>query len=185
MVAPTKWCRRLGLSPRVRGNRGAFGAVASGSGSIPARAGEPHSRWRMPTFPKVYPRACGGTAAGVFWRCHGPGLSPRVRGNPAACGLRSGSNGSIPARAGEPTGILKENPRRSVYPRACGGTETDDGKFYVLSGLSPRVRGNRYRQRLAPCQPRSIPARAGEPMSQQRRGMALSVYPRACGGTRR
>ena len=88
-----------GLSPRVRGNLHAAFVRRSGSGSIPACAGEP----RRVDMHGVYPRVCGGTSSHrrVYPRvCGGTlqdqsesGLSPRVRGN-----------------------------RDWVYPRVCGGT---------------------------------------------------------------
>ena len=53
-----------GLSPRVRGNRGAYYEVTDPNGSIPACAGEP--------FP---PYAIEAMAVSNW------GLSPRVRGN--------------------------------------------------------------------------------------------------------
>ena len=50
-------------------------------------------------------------------------------------------------------------------------------------GLSPRVRGNPERLNLVADDPRSIPARAGEPLCRGRKQDARGVYPRACGGT--
>ena len=43
---PTKTCVLPGLSPRVRGNLPGCSCWFCGAGSIPARAGEPRSRWR-------------------------------------------------------------------------------------------------------------------------------------------
>ena len=85
---------------------------------------------------------CGGTIPAVGWGLFLLGLSPRVRGNPSAVGVRMGGIGSIPACAGEPRqpGVV---PRLApVYPRVCGGTDKlPDGPDGGL-GLSPRVRGN-------------------------------------------
>ena len=56
---------------------------------------------------------------------------------------------------------------------------TDGG----VSGLSPRLRGNRW-PRDRQCRPgRSIPAPAGEPIYEARIERDGGVYPRACGGT--
>ena len=54
-----------------------------------------------------------------------------------------------------------------------------------LSGLSPRVRGNRrvYPDKCGMCG--SIPACAGEPPDDCHRRAGHRVYPRVCGGTRR
>ena len=52
-----------------------------------------------------------------------------------------------------------------------------------MTGLSPRVRGNRRRHRHAPRPVGSIPARAGEPVPSVAAEGVPQVYPRACGGT--
>ena len=66
---------------------------------------------------RVYPRVCGGTddlddVQGLNWK----GLSPRVRGNPAA------------SRAFQAIG--------RVYPRVCGGTEPPSGQFETYARQS-------------------------------------------------
>ena len=60
--------QELGLSPRVRGNRGNVLILRQRLGSIPACAGEP--TFDGPGFEhiRVYPRVCGGTSS--------PGLPP-------------------------------------------------------------------------------------------------------------
>ena len=92
-----------GLSPRVRGNHLVLHPPHPRLGSIPARAGEPirsHARRRAA---RVYPRACGGTAAKAERHRPLQGLSPRVRGNRCRRSPRWLSRWSIPARAGEPS----------------------------------------------------------------------------------
>ena len=54
----------------------------------------------------------------------------------------AGSDGSIPACAGEPTTIPLGDLPNKVYPRVCGGTIRFDSNGRVGGGLSPRVRGN-------------------------------------------
>ena len=71
-----------GLSPRVRGNRGAASRHGRQRGSIPASAGEPPRRWPITRPRGVYPRECGGTVLTVPCSIRAKGLSPRVRGNP-------------------------------------------------------------------------------------------------------
>ena len=151
--------------------------------SIPARAGEPS----FPAVPghrkPVYPRACGGTSNRVIGQPPNGGLSPRVRGNHGPVGLLPAVDGSIPARAGEPTKArLGQMPAR-VYPRACGGTITNAPPATVTSGLSPRVRGNQCARLHRLRRYGSIPARAGEPVCQVAPPTKVRVYPRACGGT--
>ena len=92
-----------------------------------------------------------------------------------------------------------------VYPRVCGGTSSLGITGQSASGLSPRVRGNRARQKVGPiprgsiprvrgnpelarhilASTRSIPACAGEPSRYAGRVTADRVYPRVCGGTQR
>ena len=131
----------------------------------------------------VYPRACGGTRHRPPFAAFAAGLSPRVRGNLLATRVMDHDQGSIPARAGEPRHMSRSISLDAVYPRACGGTSGFDYRQRVIAGLSPRVRGNRCRSPDAGPEPRSIPARAGEPFRCCRHRRQSTVYPRACGGT--
>ena len=111
------------------------------------------------------------------------GLSPRVRGNRTNLGVLNQSEGSIPARAGEPDPKWKMFCRKRVYPRACGGTPSTAGADGPHFGLSPRVRGNQSSPYARPSYIGSIPARAGEPCGTGHECGDSTVYPRACGGT--
>ena len=91
--------------------------------------------------------------------------------------------GSIPARAGEPASANKRSRPVRVYPRACGGTFDAAAAERRISGLSPRVRGNRAGCVGQPGWAGSIPARAGEPTDGAPGLETGRVYPRACGGT--
>ena len=71
--------------------------------------------------------------------------------------------GSIPACAGEPWLCPRRVTIPAVYPRVCGGTAGDGHIGDALSGLSPRVRGNRGDLLIGHNQRGSIPACAGEP----------------------
>ena len=93
--------------------------------------------------------------------------------------------GSIPARAGEPLPAKLIAQVREVYPRACGGTHKTQEQNASLTGLSPRVRGNRRPGSNRQATPGSIPARAGEPSTAIPACSTSGVYPRACGGTAR
>ena len=174
---------RAGLSPRVRGNRTSFCGRLFPVRSIPARAGEPARKGERVLRIEVYPRACGGT--GIFGRLTGleSGLSPRVRGNPAAGACSTRFARSIPARAGEPLTFWADGYAHRVYPRACGGTGYGVGQQVRSEGLSPRVRGNPLHALSGVESEWSIPARAGEPDSGWPPEYASRVYPRACGGT--
>ena len=111
------------------------------------------------------------------------GLSPRVRGNRAGFGSRRISGRSIPACAGEPLVPPLYPPPRRVYPRVCGGTAGRLVTVPVDEGLSPRVRGNRWKRKLAEGRNGSIPACAGEPGASPQTIPIPGVYPRVCGGT--
>ena len=164
--------KRAGLSPRVRGNQEVIDQAALDDGSIPARAGEPPRSRRSVGAPRVYPRACGGTARSFAAAARPSGLSPRVRGNPRRRRHCVSVAGSIPARAGEPVFVRGVDCRSRVYPRACGGTRVMILRLLAVSGLSPRVRGNPD-PTYFDCQGTgSIPARAGEPRTARRRRCA-------------
>ena len=110
-----------GLSPRMRGSRGALSRSNFEMGSIPAHAGEPviDSHWAV--LRRVYPRACGGAISSYEPNTFNLGLSPRMRGSPALSAFEIASLGSIPAHAGEPSTDGFSWPLCKVYPRACGG----------------------------------------------------------------
>ena len=111
-----------GLSPRVRGNPASMNQKGRCIRSIPACAGEP-SAAEMPTMKvEVYPRVCGGTISPCSCRRRVNGLSPRVRGNPAAISQQTAELRSIPACAGEPDSVVCAGNITRVYPRVCGGT---------------------------------------------------------------
>ena len=135
-----------GLSPRVRGNHFPVHVRVPFRGSIPARAGEPSRHRGGSNWPRVYPRACGGTNGVLSVAAAGIGLSPRVRGNRGANAHWSSFSRSIPARAGEPVGFSRLGYSQRVYPRACGGTSSVwrcvAPGYPRACGLSPRVRGN-------------------------------------------
>ncbi len=172
-----------GLSPRVRGNHARRRSKRLSVGSIPARTGEPRVARAPNVVDPVYPRAYGGTLITGNAPPAGEGLSPRVRGNHLPRLRRIWRIRSIPARTGEPApawSFLFETP---VYPRAYGGTRRKRVSHVFLRGLSPRVRGNRLDAPMPRRQPRSIPARTGEPVRARRDAAQLGVYPRAYGGT--
>ena len=176
-----RW-RRGGLSPRVRGNLGSLPSTWISPRSIPARAGEPDTRWVACLSIPVYPRACGGTIPGRFWYHAHQGLSPRVRGNRSIPDCMYLPSGSIPARAGEPGIVSRFSMMTRVYPRACGGTRLYRSDRGRSRGLSPRVRGNPRDERLCTSDIGSIPA-PGEPGQPAAEPAQHGVYPRACGGT--
>ena len=152
-----------GLSPRVRGNRGKTNAEYLRDRSIPARTGEPGTRFPWRRVLRVYPRAYGGTPPLCHCQPYHEGLSPRVRGNQPVVTFIIDTLRSIPARTGEPPGTLPASFPNTVYPRAYGGTLPAPCRFLRNPGLSPRVRGNPPMDHPGPTRYGSIPARTGEP----------------------
>ena len=173
----------LGLSPRVRGNRGDCRPQSKGVRSIPACAGEPAKDRTEQEKYEVYPRVCGGTPQRAQATMYHDGLSPRVRGNPTLVPRTVWDMGSIPACAGEPQREDGVWLLSLVYPRVCGGTLYFTVSSVFKNGLSPRVRGNLVVHPSAVVQPGSIPACAGEPVCIEDARNGIGVYPRVCGGT--
>ncbi len=179
---PVRPCR--GVYPRAcRGNRRVDPHGRRRTRSIPARAGEPLCKPALRRASPVYPRACGGTREIDPAPDAKSGLSPRVRGNQRNRPRPRRQIGSIPARAGEPRGLIFFTDLFQVYPRACGGTPWAHLLHRPFPGLSPRVRGNPCQHSPAKSMPGSIPARAGEPLKDELAKLRDEVYPRACGGT--
>ena len=174
-----------GLSPRVRGNRPLRTMDGVVIGSIPACAGEPARSSARLVWHRVYPRVCGGTSNPIASASRNTGLSPRVRGNQYRYSIAQYNAGSIPACAGEPSGLMRKTKSGWVYPRVCGGTFEDSLDLIEGWGLSPRVRGNPPRPAENPTPRRSIPACAGEPPCSPVAYHVSKVYPRVCGGTPR
>ena len=172
-----------GLSPRMRGNP--LGGIGRGyiAGSIPAYAGEPRCIGRWTDYRQVYPRVCGGTRCSTIYHLTIVGLSPRMRGNPAAVTLLCVAIGSIPAYAGEPPSPIFDPAPVQVYPRVCGGTTGESVGRPERRGLSPRMRGNQRHYQPISARVGSIPAYAGEPTRPNRSWVCRAVYPRVCGGT--
>ena len=154
----------MGLSPRVRGNRHCQIRAGTGTGSIPACAGEPSTHLESTRWYWVYPRVCGGTDGASYREGYRQGLSPRVRGNRIIGLVNLARDRSIPACAGEPSPGRPDWQTPPVYPRVCGGTTYSAVSNPRVVGLSPRVRGNQCNGATS-----AIPNR---------------VYPRVCGGTR-
>ena len=142
--ARKKGSRVAGLSPRVRGNPRPAAAYSQAARSIPACAGEPPGYAQAARQAAVYPRVCGGTPHRDRDGGAPQGLSPRVRGNPLLTGSAMGLGRSIPACAGEPRAQVPAGCSVGVYPRVCGGTIVMHLTIRAQSGLSPRVRGNRF-----------------------------------------
>ncbi len=171
---------RKGLSPRARGNLRARMRGPTGSGPIPASAGEPRSRNLLSFSFWAYPRERGGTISQVAASTMVLGLSPRARGNRRSGRCEAFRRGPIPASAGEPP--CPACPAWA-YPRERGGTWVIEKERPGRRGLSPRARGNRAGIFFALNAKRPIPASAGEPHGFSSPPEAATAYPRERGGT--
>ena len=172
-----------GLSPRVRGKPPARRAAAGFLGSIPACAGEAARRSQGGVLLKVYPRVCGGSRPASQRKGGKGGLSPRVRGKRRPAGESRRRGRSIPACAGEAHRGSRGRPGGEVYPRVCGGSGRVVSSISATRGLSPRVRGKRWRPGESGSASRSIPACAGEATDATDNLHRQQVYPRVCGGS--
>ena len=132
-----------GLSPLARGNLYQQDSVNSGTGPIPARAGQPPPFLATGACMRAYPRSRGATL-------HGDVLGLAARG-------------PIPARAGQPSSTSRGWIKPRAYPRSRGATRAHPSQEAPRSGLSPLARGNQCPQPSGTCSSRPIPARAGQP----------------------
>ena len=196
-------CSDQGLSPRGRGNPPGLPewndfqrSIPAWAGnrintsdpiierrSIPAWAGKPVLGHGLPPFLAVYPRVGGETtvirSAGFLL----PGLSPRGRGNRQVQRFFSCHNGSIPAWAGKPWASREPAALAAVYPRVGGETVSRPVGLHVLTGLSPRGRGNHFIASDTLEVQGSIPAWAGKPPESVGICCGPWVYPRVGGET--
>ena len=131
----------------------------------------------------VYPRMYGGTVLMLGSFAVYLGLSPHARGNLPRSHHADAGDGSIPARAGEPSmSAIMPAPNR-VYPRTRGGTLYEPLMSGTPLGLSPHARGNPQLPQSEILSLGSIPARAGEPYLLDPEAFGAPVYPRTRGGT--
>ena len=128
-------------------------------------------------------RTGGGTIEAVRRGSVMSGLSPHGRGNREHGLDVRPQDGSIPARAGEPSSRALAPLTARVYPRTGGGTTIAEAGVYLFEGLSPHGRGNRIRLGVVEEHRGSIPARAGEPAPGLSPRGPGRVYPRTGGGT--
>ena len=172
-----------GPSPRWRGNHHEavrrFGVIRT----IPALAGEPMTAPFSHRRAGDHPRAGGGTRRkrGRARRSMGP--SPRWRGNRLVPAFSTPEAGTIPALAGEPPGRIGCGRFHRDHPRAGGGTVRPPVRVRLIEGPSPRWRGNPWPSITTIGRTGTIPALAGEPVSDGIGCGGFRDHPRAGGGT--
>ena len=152
-----------GLSPRGRGNRGLPRRQGEARGPIPAWAGKPYPCRRWWRRPRAYPRVGGETHRHRSRVQRHDGLSPRGRGNREEVPPVPMRRGPIPAWAGKPRTPSSPGCGSGAYPRVGGETLGPIDAGVVVSGLSPRGRGNHLTV-VGRCEETGpIPAWAGKP----------------------
>ena len=174
-----------GLSPRGRGKPTLCQPAGRRGRSIPAWAGETGSCPSVWSWGTVYPRVGGGNPSVEQANAQWEGLSPRGRGKPLRRAGQRPVGGSIPAWAGETISRIHKTGVHMVYPRVGGGNRICRWWSPRRTGLSPRGRGKPLRRRPAALIGRSIPAWAGETVSQRAMLCITKVYPRVGGGNHR
>ena len=172
-----------GPSPRGRGNPGPRSYRGSCPGTIPARAGKPHSGAISPTTWRDHPRAGGETGRyGLDTHAYrGPsprGRGNRIRGDQHRAGIRT-----IPARAGKPIIVRHRKSTIKDHPRAGGETCSRAACTSAEYGPSPRGRGNPGRDLRIGRLEGTIPARAGKPAGHASATGSYRDHPRAGGET--
>ena len=133
--------RGLGRSPRTRGRPKPRTRPSYRPRSIPAYAGETAQSGWISAPQWVDPRVRGGDISSIVTLDPSPGRSPRTRGRPLLVIRHGGYRGSIPAYAGETSGVLPGCSKRRVDPRVRGGDMDRSVASMKASGRSPRTRG--------------------------------------------
>ena len=149
---------------------------------IPARAGEAEASSLQAIPYRVHPRSCGGGVGNGATDDTAAGSSPLVRGRHHNGAFKIGSEGFIPARAGEAHAHQSPPQSLQVHPRSCGGGTFQVSAAVGYHGSSPLVRGRLSRTAESMSPPGFIPARAGEAKSRGSSWCPFQVHPRSCGG---
>ena len=135
------WSRRVGSSPRVRGELIDCVVRASPGRIIPACAGRTRKSNTLTASSKDHPRVCGANVIIAVFMSSFPGSSPRVRGERRQ---RAGCNAGawiIPACAGRTRSSDAARGRAPDHPRVCGANNSLNTVQRKQFGSSPRVRG--------------------------------------------
>ena len=173
--------RYKGPSPLTRGSPRLSARRRSSRRSIPAHAGQPSPAASSRSRAAVHPRSRG--AAGSRGRrgraaC---GPSPLTRGSPLRGDERHRADGSIPAHAGQPDLGRARRASPRVHPRSRGAADRAPPRAPGVPGPSPLTRGSRRSRTSRRCRIGSIPAHAGQPVTELVTATILGVHPRSRG----
>ena len=116
---------QLGSSPRMRGTLAYFRIEGRYYGIIPAYAGNTYAAIGKTTIWWDHPRVCGEHLLSPVAPLAYAGSSPRMRGTLDGVDRLAGSEGIIPAYAGNTWTIRPARPPRRDHPRVCGEHPSD------------------------------------------------------------
>ncbi len=89
----------------------------------------------------VHPHACGERPSHAHQPCGPRGSSPRLWGTDGGSPGQALLVRFIPTPVGNGRTGLRESPRRSVHPHACGERTKEEASMYRENGSSPRLWG--------------------------------------------
>ena len=111
-----------------------------------------------------------------------------VTAHPRECGAdgkgwagKRGSNGLIPASAGQTFDVDRVTDCRAAHPRECGADKAFSEGIEFVIGSSPRVRGRRFMASATYGVTRLIPASAGQTEGPPNVAQYNRAHPRECG----
>ena len=175
------WLQCPGSSPLARGKWRIVTAADSTQRFIPTRAGKmpPTANTGWPYA--VHPHSRGENDEDEAWPHVETGSSPLARGKCIAEGLRKGSRGFIPTRAGK---MLPPGRRRRgvpVHPHSRGENQRRPANTAPTGGSSPLARGKSCATICSICDRGFIPTRAGKMAYPQARRSRMAVHPHSRG----
>ena len=170
-----------GSSPRMRGTQTTADQSYEFSGIIPAYAGNTNCGARVHLVHGDHPRVCGEHPRAPITKFHGAGSSPRMRGTPIACRIRSVRVGIIPAYAGNTFSSPRTCLWSGDHPRVCGEHVSSNSQALSNTGSSPRMRGTPWYCASRAKAGRIIPAYAGNTRRIPRKRTRREDHPRVCG----
>ena len=133
-----------GSSPRIRGECHHYGPCNRGMGIIPANTGRIHMYFEKVYSDGDHPREYGENSLRFLAGFLVSGSSPRIRGeySPGKCACAGA--GIIPANTGRITQRTTHRPQNRDHPREYGENGACTRCRPVISGSSPRIRGESY-----------------------------------------
>ena len=170
-----------GSSPRMRGTPSTASCMTSGSGIIPADAGNTKYQLFCTRPREDHPRGCGEHYHNCFASLRHWGSSPRMRGTRPSFIHGAEPTRIIPADAGNTPSLFRLLRLKRDHPRGCGehlfNLEAGDG----AAGSSPRMRGTRGADAALAPVGGIIPADAGNTSARDSRRVGIKDHPRGCG----